>query len=74
MKIYPEINCKFAVVNNDSLHINFTTNCNCDNGEIFEVNERYIIKHEDPIKIIELIIDYTNRFHVICQSYIKQTI
>jgi len=71
-KIYPEVEFKFAIVNKDSLHINFTTFCKCNNGEVIDVSERYIHKHEDPIKLIQLIIECTNRFHQMCQKYIEE--
>ena len=71
-KIYPDVEFKFAVVDKDSLHINFTTFGECNNGEVIKISERYIHKHEDPIKLIGLIIDCTNRFHVMCQTYIKE--
>jgi hypothetical protein len=74
IKIYPDVEFKFSVVNKDSLHINFTTFSECNNGEIIEISERYIHKHEDPMKLIELIIDSTNRFHVMCQTYTKERI
>jgi hypothetical protein len=73
-KIYPEIEVNFAIVDKNSLHINFTTFGECNNGEVIKISERYVHKNEDPMKLIELIIDSTNRFHIMCQTYIKERI
>jgi hypothetical protein len=73
-KIYPDVEVNFAVVDKDSLHINFTTFGECNNGEVIKISERYVHKHEDPLKLIEHIITCTNSFHVMCQTYIKERI
>ena len=73
-KIYPEIEVNFAVVDKDSLHIHFETFGECNNGEVIKISERYVHKNEDPMKLIGLVIDCTNRFHVMCQTYIKERV
>lgn len=71
-KIYPDVEVDFAIVDRDSLHINFTTFGKCNNGEVIKISERYIHKDDDPLKLMQGIIDCTNRFHVMCQTYIKE--
>lgn len=71
-RIYPDIEVEFCMVDDSLLHINFETFGECNNGEVIKICERYVHKEDDPIKLIWLIIECTNRFHVMCQKHIKE--